>query len=112
LVWPKAKNLSERASPRTLETEESRFQRDRFAGINPALMAVSREEKPETGRHFWETTKGGSKDSGLAVCLPWLIAFTSRPLSCQVGAAEADQADKLREAAKDIRRLNPLGRPH
>lgn len=82
------------------------FQRERFASINPALLAVAKGETPPIGRHFWEATKGASKDSDLAVCLLWLLAFTRRPLTCQVGAADADQADELRKAGKAILRLN------
>jgi hypothetical protein len=82
------------------------FQRERFAQINPALAALAEGEKPPIGRHFWEATKGASKDSDLAVCLLWLLAFSRRPLLCQVGAADAGQAGELRKAAKDILRLN------
>ena len=64
------------------------FQQQRFSFINPALIAVTLGKKPPTGRHWWEATKGASKDSDLAVCLLWLLAFTRRPLSCQVGARE------------------------
>jgi hypothetical protein len=39
--------------------------------------------------------------------LLWLLAFSPRPLACQVGAADADQADELRKAAKSILHLNP-----
>lgn len=83
------------------------FQRERFASINLSLVAVAKGEMPPIGRHWWEATKGGSKDSDLAVCLLWLLAFTRRPLVCQIGAADQDQADELRKAAKDILRLNP-----
>jgi phage terminase large subunit-like protein len=83
------------------------FQRERFEQINPALLSVARGERPATGRWWWEATKGASKDSDLAVCLLWLLAFTDRPLTCQVGAADADQADEMRKAAKDILHLNP-----
>jgi phage terminase large subunit-like protein len=82
------------------------FQRDRFESIAPALLAVAHGHKPSIGKHWWEATKGASKDSDLACCLLWLLAFSHRPLSCQVGAADADQADELRKAAKDILRLN------
>ncbi len=82
------------------------FQQERFAGINPALISIAQGDKPEFGRHWWEATKGASKDSDLAVCLLWLLAFSKRPLTCQVGAADMDQADELRKAAKDILRLN------
>ena len=83
------------------------FQKERFAQINPALVALAKGERANINRFWWEATKGASKDSDLAVCLLWLLAFTSRPLYCQVGAADADQADELRKAAKDILRLNP-----
>ncbi len=83
------------------------FERERFAAIAPALLAISRGKKPPTGKFWWEATKGGSKDSDLACCLLWLMAFSNRPLTCQVGAADADQADEMRKAAKDILRLNP-----
>jgi hypothetical protein len=83
------------------------FQRERFAQIGAALVSVARGETPAIGRYFWEATKGASKDSDLAVCLLWLLAFTKRPLFCQVGAADQDQADELRKAAKAILRLNP-----
>ena len=83
------------------------FQRERFAGINGALLSVASGEKPEVGRHWWEATKGASKDSDLAVCLLWLLCFTGRPLTCQAAAADQDQAGELRKAMKDILRLNP-----
>lgn len=86
---------------------EADFQRERFTGIDPALLAVAKGDKPPIGRYWWEATKGASKDSDLAVCLLWLLAFTRRPLACQVGAADQDQAGELRKAAKDILRLNP-----
>lgn len=78
------------------------FQRERFAAINPALLAVARGEKPAIGRFWWEATKGCSKDSDLAVCLLWLCAFCPRLLTIQVGAADQEQADELRKAAKTI----------
>jgi hypothetical protein len=56
------------------------FQRERFGQIAPALLSVANGQKPETGRWWWEATKGASKDSDLAVCLLWLLAFTKRPL--------------------------------
>jgi len=62
--------------PQCFSDVMAEFQRERFAGINPALLSVSRGEKPAFGRHWWEATKGASKDSDLAVCLLWLLAFT------------------------------------
>jgi hypothetical protein len=84
----------------------AQFQRDRFASIASALKAVAEGTCPPIGRHWWEATKGASKDSDLACCLLWLLAFTRRPLTVQVGAADQDQADEMRKAAKAILRLN------
>ena len=83
------------------------FQRERFAGINDALLSIANGTKPDIGRHFWEATKGASKDSDLAVCLLWMLAFTRRPLTCQCGAADRDQADEMRKCCTNILRLNP-----
>lgn len=83
------------------------FQRARFAALFPALLAVAAGTKPPCGKYFWEATKGASKDSDLAVALLWLLAFSTRPLTCQSGAADRDQADELRKASKDVLRLNP-----
>src|SRR5262249_15775492 len=55
---------------------------------------------------WWERTKGASKDTDLAVQLLWLLGFSGRSLTIQCGAADADQADELRKAAKQILRLN------
>jgi hypothetical protein len=93
--------------PRLFGEVMADFQRERFAMLNPSLLAVARGEKPPTPRHWWEATKGASKDSDLAVCLLWLVAFTRRPLNCQIGAADQDQAAELRKAARAILDLNP-----
>lgn len=83
------------------------FQRERFAALVPALLAVARGKQPPIGRHWWEATKGASKDSDLAAALLWLLVLSRRPLECQIGAADADQADELRKAARAILHLNP-----
>src|SRR4051794_22757350 len=83
------------------------FQRERFTAIAPALVAVAKGEQPPIGRFWWEASKGCSKDSDLAVCILWLLAFSGRPITAQVGAADQDQADELRKAAKGILFCNP-----
>ena len=84
------------------------FQRERNADIAPALLAVAAGRVPETGRYWFEATKGASKDTDLAACLLWLLTFSPRMLRCQVGAADRDQANELRLAAKQLLTLNPL----
>lgn len=83
------------------------FQRERFEQIVPALLAVANGTKPPIGRYWWEAVKGAAKDSDLAACLLWLTAFTRRPLQIQLGAADQDQADETRKAAKVILPLWP-----
>jgi len=82
------------------------FQRRRFESIAPAFQSLAVGSKPAIGRHWWEATKGASKDSDLAAMLLWLLAFSHRPLACQVGAADSDQAGEMRKAADGILRLN------
>lgn len=83
------------------------FQRADFAAMDRGFLALAAGRRPDVGRFWLERTKGASKDSDLAAMLLWLLAFSPRSLSCQVGAADADQADELRKAAKGILRLNP-----
>ena len=77
-----------------------------FADIAPSLVAVATGKKPPIGKFWCERTKGASKDSDVACCLLWLLAFTKRPLDMQVGAADRDQANEVRKAVRDLIRLN------
>jgi hypothetical protein len=83
------------------------FQRERFMLLVPALLALARGEKPSIGRFWFEATKGGSKDSDLACALLWLLSYTRRSLTCQLAAADQDQAAEMRKCAADVLRLNP-----
>lgn len=83
------------------------FQRERFEKLVPDLLSVARGEQPKCGQHWWEATKGASKDSDLAVAMLWLLAFAQRPLLVQVGAADSDQAGEMRKAAADTVHANP-----
>ena len=82
------------------------FQTERFEQLIPALVAVAKGEKPPIGRYWLEATKGASKDSDLAIAVLWLLAFSKRPLTIQIGAADQDQADEMRLICKGILRLN------
>jgi phage terminase large subunit-like protein len=82
------------------------FQRERFAAVNDALIAVANGEKPSPGKAWLEAVKGNSKTSDLAIVALWLLAFAKRPLLIQVGAADQDQAAELRRAVNEILLLN------
>lgn len=83
------------------------FQYRDFAALDPAFKAMAASKPPPAHSRFWiERTKGASKDTDLAIMLLWLLVSANRPLTCQVGAADQNQADELRKAARDIVRLN------
>lgn len=84
------------------------FQSERYADLDQDLIAVARGDKPPRGgRHWWEATKGASKDTDLAINLMWLLAWSPRFLRCQVGAADRKQAKELRDSAKAVLSENP-----
>jgi hypothetical protein len=92
--------------PARLGAVQAPFQVRDFAALDPAFLALARGGPPQPGRFWLERTKGASKDTDAAVMLCWLLAFGRRPLTCQVGAADQDQAGELRKAAQDLLRLN------
>ncbi len=83
------------------------FQRERFAVLAPDLVALQRQEKPPTQQHWWEATKGASKDTDLAIAVLWALMFSVRPLRIIIGAADRDQAAEMRLAANQIFNANP-----
>lgn len=89
-----------------LGTIMAEHQREWLKALSPALASVARGEVPKIGKFFWEGTKGSGKDFCLALAVIWLLMASQRPLYCQIGAADRDQADELRKSAKGILRLN------
>lgn len=87
------------------------FQREWFAAVNPSLLAVARGERPPVPRYWIERSKGASKDTDLAVCLLWLLAYSRRPVRVQLGANDADQIDEVRLIVKQILKIDaPVNR--
>lgn len=78
------------------------FQREFFAAVAPSLIAVREGRKPQCRRFWVERTKGASKDSDLAICLLWLLAFPKRPITVQVGAGDRGQAAIIRKRMEEI----------
>lgn len=83
------------------------FQRTRLRKLVPDLHALVAKEAPPIGKHWWEATKGASKDTDLAAAVIWLLAFARRPLRGQAGAADAKQASEIRLAATEWLSVNP-----
>ena len=83
------------------------FQREFFAAAAPSLHAVRDGAMPPQKRFWLERTKKASKDSDLACCLIWLLAFARIPRYFQVGAADRDQAAIVKRRIADIIYYNP-----
>lgn len=88
------------------------FQRECFKDLAPNLEALQRGDKPEWRRWWIERTKKASKDTDIAICLVWLIAYVKRPFLAQVCAANSDQAGIIEDRARDILYYNPWLNEH
>lgn len=75
--------------------------------LAPSLLAVAKGEAPPARGVWMEATKGAAKDTILALACLWLCAFSRRPLTVQVGAADRDQADEMHKAARMWLHWNP-----
>lgn len=82
------------------------FQRSTFHDLAPSLHAVRDGGMPPVRRFWIERTKKAGKDSDLAACLLWLLAFPRKPTYIQVGAADRDQANIIRQRLKDLVHYN------
>ena len=78
------------------------FQREAFGGLSPSLHAVRDGVMPKWRRFWWERTKKAGKDSDLAVCLLWLMAYARRPMLVQVCAGKEGQAAIVKRRMKDL----------
>lgn len=83
------------------------YQKEVFRALAPSLQAVQMGRMPQV-RKFWiERTKKAGKDSDLATCLLWLLAYPKKPLYMQVGAADREQAKIIRERMDNLVHYNP-----
>lgn len=94
------------SGPRLLGEVWADFQVQAFEALAPCLVAVANGDSPPTPRFWLERTKGGSKDSDLAACLLWLLAFSQRQLRIQIAANDSEQADEIRQIIKGILKLD------
>lgn len=84
-----------------------RFQWEFFEDISPSLLAVRNGDMPPQRRFWVERTKKAAKDSDIAACLLWLMAFPTRPLKCQVVACDKQQAGVIAARIIDYLHYNP-----
>ena len=83
------------------------FQQEFFEDVAPSLHAVRDGTLPPVRRFWMERTKKAAKDSDVAICLLWLMAFPRRPILVQVSAADQEQADIIKQRASDLLYYNP-----
>lgn len=82
------------------------FQEADFAALDQAMIAIRDGAVPSPNRFWIERTKGASKSSDCAVELLWVTFATSRMLTIQCAASDAEQADEVRKAMKTILSLD------
>lgn len=102
LIVPTSKH-----GPARLDAVMADFQRQDFEAIDRAVIALVSGKRPDVNRFWWERTKGGSKDSDLAVMVLWVVAFSPIGLMIQIAAADFDQAAEMRKIMRQILALNP-----
>ena len=95
------------SGPQLFELCMADFQREFFRAVAPSLHAVRDGKMPPCRRHWMERTKKASKDTDVAVCLLWLMAFSTRPLLVQVCASNNKQARIIEDRAVEIVHENP-----
>ncbi len=83
------------------------FQMDFFRDLSPSLHAIREGDMPPKRRFWMERTKKAAKDSDLALCILWLMAFSRKPLKIQVCAAHQRQAGIIRGRVLEIIHWNP-----
>ncbi len=83
------------------------YQEDAFGALAPSLHAVRDGEIPPIRRFWIERTKKAGKDSDIAACIVWLMAFPRKPLKVQVCAANSKQAGIIKNRAVEILHYNP-----
>jgi hypothetical protein len=83
------------------------FQREFFEDAVPSLHAVRDGTLPPLRRFWLERTKKAAKDSDVAICLLWLMAFPKRPVLVQVCASNQKQAGIIKRRIRDILHYNP-----
>lgn len=83
------------------------FQRECFEDLAPSLHALKEGRMPPKRRFWIERTKKASKDTDVAVCICWLMAFCERPFLAQICAASSEQASIIENRVESILHYNP-----
>jgi len=98
---------SEDKGPKLLKSVIADFQLETFSVLAPSLKAIRDGSLPERRRFWIERTKKAGKDSDLAICLCWLMAFPVRPILVQIVASDQDQAAIIKRRVEELLFHNP-----
>lgn len=93
--------------PKLINDVVAEHQMECFESMAPSLEALRLGVMPPCRRFWIERTKKASKDTDLAACLIWLLAFPNRPLFIQVAASDREQAGIVRRRIEDYLYYNP-----
>lgn len=67
-------------------------QRKFIADLGPSLLALATGQMPPKPKFWAEMAKSWGKDLITGLAILWLLMFARRPIRCQLGAADQDQA--------------------
>jgi len=90
------------SGPRLLSKCMAEHQRECFQDMAPSLEALRDGKMPPKRRWWIERTKKASKDTDIAAAVMWLLAFSTRPMFLQVGAADRAQAAIIKRRIEDF----------
>jgi len=107
MAFLQAVTIPSATGPQRLRECVVAFQQRWFEDVALSLQAVRDGRMPPCRRFWMERTKKAGKDSDLALCLVWLMAFAVRPLLVQVCAANQKQSGIIKRRAEAILFENP-----
>jgi hypothetical protein len=95
MAFTEALTIPTAAGPTRFEHCIYGFQRERLETLAPSLQALATSAPLTADRHWWEATKGASKDTELAIAVMWLLTFGYRLKPLELSVACANKRDEM-----------------
>ena len=102
MMFVKGLTLKSGYGPQSFNACAAPFQIEVLEHLAPSLHAEQQGKMPPVRRAWLERTKKASKDTDIAAILAWFVAFATRPMFLQVGAADRDQAGIVKRRINDL----------
>lgn len=112
LTFVRGLTIASQGGPRVFESVMCDFQRRLFEEIDKPLGQLRDGVMPDKQRFWIERTKKASKDADMATMVMWLLAFPRKPIYVQIGAANREQANIVKERISHLLHLNPWLNDH